>query len=493
MIGDIILKKTTTKIFIIIGCFLLAIVIAFGVFFIINNSNKGNTDNNNSSPLTNSNSELSSTSSSENVMPNVVGQNYTTAKEQLEALGLRVVIKKEFHNDFDVNKVVSQSIKAGEGFESGDKVEIIISKGNLDSTLPKLTGKSLTEVTKTLSDLGLKISVTYKFENKTKPDIVIAQGTAAGTKLSAGSTVEVTVEGGVANTIGNTSENINNGGLVATQGEWIYFSNRKDNNYLYKIKKDGSELTLLTKTPAQNINVVGGWIYFSNQDIFKIKLDGSSLTKLLNENCVWCQVYNNWIYYINKSSSPKLNRMKIDGTTYQTVTSNTSLYVNLNGKSIICYTFEQSKDSEGEVYIINTNGFAMNSIYDARPSDIASNSKAIFMVDKKELNQITKYDLTTKESKKHTLANDINVTSINATEDAIYFVDKKPNASGKAAIYKLDPTTFKTTKLHEIKNAGSSNIQINVHDNWIYFINPDNGNKLYRIKTDGSKLGVFPS
>ena len=42
------------------------------------------------------------------------------------------------------------------------------------------------------------------------------------------------------NYYGNTVGNIVNGGIVARQGDWIYYRNDSDEKYLYKIRTDGS-------------------------------------------------------------------------------------------------------------------------------------------------------------------------------------------------------------------------------------------------------------
>lgn len=67
--------------------------------------------------------------------------------------------------------------------------------------------------------------------------------------------------------------------------EWIYYSKNDDMrlNRLYKIKKDGSEETLLCdKSIKGGIYVIGDWIYFTETSLtrYKIKKDGTQLTEL---------------------------------------------------------------------------------------------------------------------------------------------------------------------------------------------------------------------
>ena len=47
----------------------------------------------------------------------------------------------------------------------------------------------------------------------------------------------------------------------------IYFSNKNDENKLYKVKTDGSGVEKLDDTPnAQEIEIVAGRVYFTNAD-----------------------------------------------------------------------------------------------------------------------------------------------------------------------------------------------------------------------------------
>ena len=78
---------------------------------------------------------------------------------------------------------------------------------------------------------------------------------------------------------GNSVGNIANGGLVARQGDWIYYRNSSDGYKLYKVKTDGSGREKINDDSSWFINVVGDWIYYVNADdgykLYKVKTDGS--------------------------------------------------------------------------------------------------------------------------------------------------------------------------------------------------------------------------
>ncbi|MCR5302222.1 MAG: DUF5050 domain-containing protein [Lachnospiraceae bacterium] len=67
-------------------------------------------------------------------------------------------------------------------------------------------------------------------------------------------------------TIGNTSGNLNNKGLVCESGDYIYFSNLNDAHCLYRMNKDGSDPVRLADIPVAYINAGGDYLYFYFDD-----------------------------------------------------------------------------------------------------------------------------------------------------------------------------------------------------------------------------------
>lgn len=116
---------------------------------------------------------------------------------------------------------------------------------------------------------------------------------------------------------GNTSGNLNNGGLYAKAGEWIYFSNLQDDGKLYKMKADGSGAEKISDDRAHYINVIGDDIYYSGNgwNLTKIKTDGTEMSKICSDDARCINVSGDWVYYSDYSGYPiKLYRINIDGT-----------------------------------------------------------------------------------------------------------------------------------------------------------------------------------
>lgn len=82
---------------------------------------------------------------------------------------------------------------------------------------------------------------------------------------------------GQANTIGNISQCLSrNTGLVAKQGDWLYFAEGKSFSSLMKMKTDGSQKQRLASGNGSItcINVVGDWVYYCSAGIFRVRTDG---------------------------------------------------------------------------------------------------------------------------------------------------------------------------------------------------------------------------
>ena len=79
-----------------------------------------------------------------------------------------------------------------------------------------------------------------------------------------------------ADTIGNTSGNLNNRGLYCESGGYIYFSNLADNHYLYRMTSDGRDPERIAEVPVSYINAGGDYIYFYFDDPGGTKFMGIS-------------------------------------------------------------------------------------------------------------------------------------------------------------------------------------------------------------------------
>jgi len=112
------------------------------------------------------------------------------------------------------------------------------------------------------------------------------------------------------NTLGNTMDNIQNRGLAAQQGKWVYYNC----NGLCKVMDDmKTGWKRLNWDSAQYINVIGDWIYYvRGSTLYKMKTDGSERRELSKENCYEAMAVTRWLFYVNVKDT-KLYRMDLNG------------------------------------------------------------------------------------------------------------------------------------------------------------------------------------
>lgn len=108
-----------------------------------------------------------------------------------------------------------------------------------------------------------------------KRAVIIAMLFALGIVMLAGCNGKTVINGAK---LGNDPGNIASMGLVASDDDWVYFSNVRDQLKLYKMRVDESEVTKLSDRQALYLNVVGDEIIFldiTDQNIVRIRKDGS--------------------------------------------------------------------------------------------------------------------------------------------------------------------------------------------------------------------------
>lgn len=167
-------------------------------------------------------------------------------------------------------------------------------------------GKALSENDQFCRYCGKKINPQNKKRKKLLIGLIILLIICLAVVFVMQSGLMVRFSGEADKTVGNTCGNLRNGGCLAQQGEWVYYSKGRE---LCKAKDIGKEERVLCMTdPQSNINVVGDWVYFSTSDsygengkIYKIRTDGTDETELLSlENECWLLnmiVYEDTIFY----------------------------------------------------------------------------------------------------------------------------------------------------------------------------------------------------
>ena len=129
----------------------------------------------------------------------------------------------EFNDKVPAGEVISYSYKAGDAIKNDDTIIVKISDG-IKKTVPKLIGLSRSEAIKKLDNAGLKYNFIYRNSSEDK-DIVIRQSMSAGSEVSSGTTITVTLSNGKREEQNNNNNNNNSNNDNGNNN-----NNNEDNN-----------------------------------------------------------------------------------------------------------------------------------------------------------------------------------------------------------------------------------------------------------------------
>lgn len=178
-------------------------------------------------------------------VPNVVGKTLEEAKLALTEAGFEVgVVVEEYSKDVEAGKIVKQDPDAKKLAEKGSKINLVVSKGAEQVTVPDLTGKTAEEARTLLSDLGLTATAGQaEYSDEIEINKVARQDPAAGGVVSKGTAVTYflslgTEPGTVPNVIGLSPSDavkaLQDAGFVVNDNNIIYeFNNNEPENKVY--------------------------------------------------------------------------------------------------------------------------------------------------------------------------------------------------------------------------------------------------------------------
>ena len=124
-------------------------------------------------------------------VPDVSKFTIEEATQKLKDAGFEVgSIEEDFSVDIEEGKIMGQTPKAGDKAEPGTKVNLVVSKGARDVTVPDLTDKTADEAREMLEELGLKcVAGTAESSDEVPANQIARQDPPAGTTVKEGSTV----------------------------------------------------------------------------------------------------------------------------------------------------------------------------------------------------------------------------------------------------------------------------------------------------------------
>jgi serine/threonine-protein kinase len=130
-------------------------------------------------------------------VPDLIGLTQAKAEARLVAQGLKVGDVKEVSDEnMAKGNVLLQSPLPNTNLEAGDSVDLTISTGPPETTVPRLLGLSLDEASEALREADLKLGSTKRVRSSEDRGTVTKADPAEGTPVTAGSQVNLEVASG---------------------------------------------------------------------------------------------------------------------------------------------------------------------------------------------------------------------------------------------------------------------------------------------------------
>ncbi len=127
-------------------------------------------------------------------IPSLVGNDPTSAGQQLGTLGLSATESNEASNSVPAGKVTRTDPQAGSSVAVGTTVTVFVSTGPPQVQVPDLTNATQQQAQAALASQDLKANfVTQPVTNQQQDGVVIAQNPQPGSSVNDGSTVTVTI------------------------------------------------------------------------------------------------------------------------------------------------------------------------------------------------------------------------------------------------------------------------------------------------------------
>jgi beta-lactam-binding protein with PASTA domain/tRNA A-37 threonylcarbamoyl transferase component Bud32 len=131
-------------------------------------------------------------------VPNLDGLTVEAATTTLQQYDLRLGAQTPATSDRPQGTVIAQQPAAGENIEQGQSVNITISSGLEQATVPQLVALTSVDAARiALQDANLALGAVKEKNSQQPPGYVLSQDPAEGTQIDAGSKVNITVSSGL--------------------------------------------------------------------------------------------------------------------------------------------------------------------------------------------------------------------------------------------------------------------------------------------------------
>lgn len=178
-------------------------------------------------------------------------KSFNEFREWADKYEIKYEEKHEFNDSVAAGEVISYSYKTGDTIKNDDTIIVKISDGK-KCEVPNLKGLTKKEAISKLEKVNLKYNFVYKASNDIAKDKVISQSISAGSEVSSGTTITVTLSNGKKESSSNSSNSSKPNNSNSSSN-----NNSNDNNTPVTPSCDKSKTTkvyiydeLLSSTPS---------------------------------------------------------------------------------------------------------------------------------------------------------------------------------------------------------------------------------------------------
>jgi hypothetical protein len=299
---------------------------------------------------------------------------------------------------------------------------------------------------------------------------------------------------------GNTAGNLYNAGLFCESNGTVFFANPDDNNRLYSMDADGTNLKKLCNDSAMYINADSNYVYFiknnsnsstsstayaidalysySSNALCRIDREGGRVTVLDSDPCLYASLIGNEIYYLHYDSetATTLYKIGIDGESRTKVANNYVFTCSTDGQY-----FYYDNSADGSIYRYDTVTDTTSQVYACNCyKPIVTNDGNAYYMDINQDNALVHVDINT--GNPVTLSSE-SLDLYNVYGSTIYYQTYSKTGSSLCMI-KNDGTGYQVLA----EGAYSS---INATSYYIYFVDYRTGQMYYTPTSNPGTLYAF--
>lgn len=273
---------------------------------------------------------------------------------------------------------------------------------------------------------------------------------------------------------GNSAGNLYNAGLFCESNGTVFFSNPDDNNALYSMDLNGSNLKKLCNDQAMYINADNNYVYyvrnnvesgtdydffsFNKNSLCRINRDGGKVKILDPDPCIYASLIGNQIYYLHydDKEATTLYRIGIDGKNKEQVYDYYVFTCSTDGS----YFYYNGVIDNGSIYRFQTKSDVTEKFYECNSyKPIVNHNEDIYYLDVDQNNALV--HTNPRFDNPITLTND-SIDIYNVYGSYIYYQRYSPKDGNALCRIKNDGSNFEVILEGDFCN-------INITSHYIYF------------------------